>query len=85
MWPRLFTSHTAIFFMGAASVAVLKAMAPLLGSVGRPLLREAIKGGLLLKREIQTVVEEAWQDVEDITAEAQAEIEREQHGNEKAS
>ena len=71
---RLFTSKTAIFALGAASVAVWNAAAPVVGGILRPLVKETIKGGILLGRQIQTLAEEAWQDVEDLTAEAQAEL-----------
>ena len=77
---RVLTSPGTMFVVGAASAAVLKAVAPALGNVARPLLREAIKGGILLGRQVQTVVQEAWQDVEDITAEAKADIDQPQNG-----
>src|ERR671930_803320 len=77
---RALASRGTIFVMGAASAAVLKAVAPAIGNVARPLLREAIKGGILLGRQVQTVVQEAWQEVEDITAEAKAEMDQSQDG-----
>jgi hypothetical protein len=83
VWKALtkaLTSRGTIFVMGAASAAVLKAVAPAIGNAARPLLREAIKGGILLGRQVQTVVQEAWQEVEDITAEAKANIDQPQHG-----
>ena len=80
VFSKVLASPKAMFFVGAASAAVLKAAAPVLGSVARPLLREAVKGGLLIGRQVQTVVQEAWQEVEDITAEAQAEMDQPQNG-----
>ena len=77
---RALASRGTIFVMGAASAAVLKAVAPAIGNAARPLLREAIKGGILLGRQVQTVVQEAWQEVEDITAEAKADIDQPQNG-----
>jgi hypothetical protein len=74
-----------MFFVGAAAAAVLKAAAPAIGSVARPLLREAVKGGLLIGRQVQTVVQEAWQEVEDITAEAKAEVDQPQNGERPAN
>jgi hypothetical protein len=71
---KLLTSKTAIFALGAASVAVLNAAIPIVGSLLRPIVKEVIKGGILAGRQIQTLAEEAWQDVEDIAAEAQAEL-----------
>jgi hypothetical protein len=71
---KLLTSKTAIFALGAASVAVWNVAAPVIGGILRPLVKETIKGGILVGRQIQTLAEEAWQDVEDLTAEAQAEL-----------
>ena len=79
-FTRVLTSPGTMFVVGAASAAVLKAVAPALGNVARPLLREAIKGSILLGRQVQTVVHEAWQEVEDITAEAKAEMDQPQNG-----
>jgi len=71
---KLLTSKTAIFALGAASVAVWNVAAPVIGGILRPLVKEAIKGGILVSRQVQTIAEEAWQDVEDLAAEAQAEL-----------
>jgi hypothetical protein len=60
------------------SVGVWKVAAPIIGSVLRPVLKEAIKGGLVLGREIQTMAEEVWQDMEDLAAEAQEELDQNQ-------
>jgi hypothetical protein len=32
-------------------------------------------GGIILQKQVQTIAQEAWQDVEDLTAEAKAEVE----------
>lgn len=85
MLVRFLGSRTAIFLLGMASAAAMQTVAPALGGVARQALRNTIKGGLLLKQQLQTVVEEAWQDVEDLTAEAQAELDRERHGNGQTS
>ena len=77
---KVLASPKAMFFVGAASAAMLKAAAPVIGSVARPLLREAVKGGLLIGRQVQAAVQEAWQEVEDITAEAKAEMDQPQNG-----
>jgi hypothetical protein len=81
LWRTLLhalASRQATFLLGAGSVVVLKAVAPAIGTVARPLLREAIKGGILLTRQVQAVAQEAWQEVEDLTAEAQAEVDQQQ-------
>jgi hypothetical protein len=74
--PSFISSKTAIFALGAASAVVWNTAVPIIGNVLRPLLKEVIKGGIILGRGIQTVAEEAWQDVEDLTAEAKAELDR---------
>jgi hypothetical protein len=62
--------------LGAASAASWNVVGPILGNIVRPLLKEAIKGGLLLQKQVQSIAEEAWQDIEDLTAEAKAEMDR---------
>jgi hypothetical protein len=57
-------------------VAVWNTVAPAVGTILRPVLKETIKGGLIFGRTVQTIAQEAWQDVEDLTAEAQAELDR---------
>jgi hypothetical protein len=44
-------------------------------------LRAIIREGLLIQRQVQATAQEAWQDVEDIAAEAQAELDRRERGN----
>jgi hypothetical protein len=81
LWGTLahaLASRQATFLLGAASVVVLKAVAPAIGTVARPLLREAMKGGILLTRQVQAVAQEARQEVEDLMAEAQAEVDQKQ-------
>ena len=72
--PNLLTSKTAIFVLGAASVPIINTLIPAIGTALRPVLKEVIKGGIVAGRGLQTVTQEAWQDVEDLTAEAQAEL-----------
>jgi hypothetical protein len=73
---KLLTSKTAMLALGAASAASWNVVGPMLGNVVRPLLKEAIKGGLLLQKQVQSIAQEAWQDIEDLTAEAKAEMDR---------
>jgi hypothetical protein len=70
---------TVMFGLGAASAASWTTLGPLLGRVVRPVLKEVIKTGIILQKEIQTVTQKAWQDVEDLTAEAKAEIDAEKN------
>jgi hypothetical protein len=79
LW-KVLTNKGTIFLLGAASVAVVKAAAPVLGTIIRPLVRETVKSGLLLQRQVQAAVQEAWQEVEDITAEAKADLDQPQNG-----
>jgi D-ribose pyranose/furanose isomerase RbsD len=51
------------FFLGAF-------LAPLFGSVLRPLLREVVKEGVLLAHEVHKVAQEVREEVEDAKAEA---------------
>jgi hypothetical protein len=81
----LLTSWLVIFLLGMVSLPLLKVLLPPIGRALRPVLRGIIREGILFKRQVQTVVQEAWQDVEDITAEAQAELDRRERGNGTAS
>jgi hypothetical protein len=72
---KLLKSRPVLFTLGAMSAASWGAVSPLLGKVLRPALKEVIKGGIILQKQVQTIAQEAWQDVEDLTAEAKAEVE----------
>ncbi len=71
---KLLKSKPVLFTLGAVSAASWNAISPVLGSVLRPALKEVIKGGIILQKQVQTIAQEAWQDVEDLTAEAKAEV-----------
>jgi ABC-type protease/lipase transport system fused ATPase/permease subunit len=75
----------ALFILGAASVTVMRAAAPLIGRTLRPVVRTAVREGMLIRRQMQAVAQEAWQDVQDITAEAQAELDRPAKSEEQTS
>jgi hypothetical protein len=75
------TSGPVIFMLGMLSLPIFKAVLPLIGRALRPMLRAIIREGLLIQRQVQAAAQEAWQDVEDITAEAQAELDRRERGN----
>jgi hypothetical protein len=81
----LLTSWLMIFFLGMIFVPVMKALLPPIGRALRPVLRGIIREGILIQRQVQAAVQEAWQDVEDITAEAQAELDRRERDNGPAS
>jgi ABC-type protease/lipase transport system fused ATPase/permease subunit len=73
-----------LFALGVASVTVMKAAAPLIGRTLRPVVRTAVKEGVLIQRQVQAAAQEVWRDVQDITAEAQADLDR-REGDEKQS
>jgi hypothetical protein len=77
----LLTSWPVIFMLGMLSVPIFKAVLPLVGRALRPALRAVIREGILIQRQVQAVAQEAWQDIEDITAEAQADLDRRERGN----
>jgi hypothetical protein len=74
-----------LFALGAASTPLMKAAAPFIGRALRPIVRTAVKEGVLIQRQVQAVVQEAWQDVEHLTAEARAELDRQARGDETVS
>jgi hypothetical protein len=74
-----------LFALGAASMPLMKAAAPFIGRALRPIVRTAVKEGVLIQRQVQAVVQEAWQDVEHLTAEARAELDRQARGDETVS
>jgi urease accessory protein UreF len=74
-----------LFALGAASMPLMKAAAPFIGRALRPIVRTAVKEGVLIQRQVQAVVQEARQDVEHLTAEAQAELDCQERGDETAS
>jgi hypothetical protein len=82
---HLLGSGAVLFVLGAASVTIMKAAAPLIGRACRPLVRTAVREGMLIQRQVQAAAQEAWQDVQDITAQAQAELDRQAKDHEKGS
>lgn len=56
-------------FMIAAPIA-----AKMLGGVGRPLLKEAVKGGMYVFDQSRTMLAEAKESLEDLSAEARSEL-----------
>jgi len=64
--------------MAAAVIPVL----PALARVARPTARAAIKSGLLLAERGREIIAEASEELEDILAEARADLHREKHMSE---
>ncbi len=61
--------------VGVAAAIVAPVLLPVVGAVVRPVLKTAIKGGILLYNKGRELVAEAVESVEDLTAEAKAEME----------
>lgn len=63
----MFTNRTLYFLVGVVA-------APLLGAITRPLARGVIKGGILVKRQLDKVAAEVKEEVQDLAAEAAADL-----------
>jgi hypothetical protein len=63
-----------VFFWGAVSGLAVAAAAPLIGRQARPAVRGAIKGGLVAGRYFQRVASGVKEDLQDMTAEAKADL-----------
>jgi hypothetical protein len=74
-----------LFALGAASAPLMKAAAPLIGRALRPVIRTAVKEGVLIQRQVQAVVQEVREGVEQVTAEARGEIDAQERGDAEAS
>jgi hypothetical protein len=66
-----------LFFWGAASGLAFTVAAPLLSKQARPALREIMKGGLVAGKYIRKTASNLKEQVEDIAAEAKADLDRE--------
>jgi hypothetical protein len=65
------------FFAGAISGVAAAVIAPLFTKQLRPVVRGAIKGGIVTGRYVRKVAEGVVEDFQDITAEAKAELAKE--------
>ncbi len=68
----------SIFLWGAASGLALAVAAPLLGKQARPAARSAIKGGIVAGRYVRRVASSMKEDVQDLSAEAEADLNSDQ-------
>jgi hypothetical protein len=66
-----------VFFWGAASGLALAFAAPLFGKQARPLVKGAIKSGIAAGRYVQKVSSTVKEDVQDLAAEAKADLDLE--------
>jgi hypothetical protein len=67
-------NNKKVFFWGALSGLVVAVAAPAIGKGARPAVRGAIKGGLVAGRYFQRVASSVKEDIQDITAEAKADL-----------
>jgi hypothetical protein len=70
----------SVFFWGAASGLAAAFALPLFGKQARPVVRGAIKGGIVAGRYVQRVASTVKEDVQDIAAEAKADLDLENDG-----
>jgi hypothetical protein len=73
---QLLASRAAAFLLGAAAGGALSS-SPRVRQGVRNLVRKGIRTGLVIKREVQALVDQVREDLQDLTAEAQAEVDRE--------
>jgi len=66
--------NPATIALGAAAVMFGPALLAMAGSAAKPLLKAGIKGGLLVYGKSKQMVSEAKESLEDLAAEAKAEI-----------
>jgi hypothetical protein len=69
-----------LFLWGAASGLAFAFAAPLFSRQARPVIRGIVKGGLLAGKYIQKTASSVKEEVEDIAAEAKADLDRQQEG-----
>ncbi len=67
---------------GIAAIVLLPVFVPVVAGVGKPVAKAAIKGGILLYEKGKGVIAEVGESLEDIMAEAKAEL-AEQHAAEQ--
>jgi hypothetical protein len=70
-------ARKSAYFWGAASGVVLALAAPML----RPAMRKAVKGGIVVGRYAKHVASSVKEEFEDMTAEAQADLDKENNNN----
>jgi phosphohistidine swiveling domain-containing protein len=59
---------------GVAAIVLLPVMIPVVAGIGKPVAKAAIKGGILLYEKGKGVIAEAGESLEDLVAEAKAEL-----------
>jgi hypothetical protein len=64
----------AWYALGVGTAVVAKVTGRPVAKASRPLIRSAIKGGIILNREVQRLTEEARSSLSDLAAEAKADL-----------
>jgi hypothetical protein len=59
---------------GIAAIVLLPVLVPVAAGIGKPVAKTAIKGGILLYEKGKGVIAEAGESLEDLVAEARAEL-----------
>jgi hypothetical protein len=59
---------------GIAAIVLLPVLVPVVAGVGKPLAKATIKGGILLYEKGKGIIAEVGESLEDIVAEAKAEL-----------
>jgi galactitol-specific phosphotransferase system IIC component len=60
--------------VGLGAMVLAPVVLPVVGAVAKPVAKAAIKGGLILAEKLKVTVAEVKETMEDITAEAKAEL-----------
>src|SRR5579862_8451850 len=74
---RILSGSTKIAFgfgLGVMAVEIVKEAAPAFHGLGRPLLKAAVKSGMILARAGRVKLDELRETIEDVSAEAAAEL-----------
>jgi galactitol-specific phosphotransferase system IIC component len=64
---------TGLLF-GLGAIVLVPVVLPVVGAVAKPVAKAAIKGGLLLAEKVKVTVAEVKESMENVTAEAKAEL-----------
>lgn len=72
--PRVENLVEDLGITGIAAIVLLPVLIPVAAGVGKPVAKTAIKGGILLYEKGKGVIAEAGETLEDLVAEAKAEL-----------
>lgn len=72
--PKLEEIVEGLGIPGIAAIVLLPVLVPVVAGVGKPLAKAAIKGGIILYEKGKGVIAEVGETLEDLVAEAKAEL-----------